>query len=115
MSESTTASEAVEATLREHLDGPCSICENHDQPGHLAADVIHTIRSLSPEQLAELIGGRVQWSVREVDGSHIERMSSRDAAELAAKAYPDLLRIGRSAVTPWLPVIPFTHQGEETT
>lgn len=93
MSESTTASEATAELLR------LAVTEAKMHGEDVAPFLIEAVRSLSPEQLAELIGGEV------------ERMVGH--ARIGAVQYQQH-PLGR-VVGPWLPVIPVTHQGEETT
>lgn len=147
MSESTTASEAIEAALRSEpvRDAVTDVFEDM----HLAflragdrgpemlreclwaaldaagAAVFHAVRLMSPEQLAELIGGAVETAwirtfTKDGSGGPIDAQDAEDAAEYAARASlwgagPVTTHFAGRVVGPWLPVIPVTHQGEETT
>lgn len=119
MSESTTASEAIAAALRDYAPP----LPGHE--GHCAQVVVNAVRLMSPEQLAELIGGAVETAwirtfTKDGSGGPIDAQDAEDAAEYAARASlwgagPVTTHFAGRVVGPWLPVIPVTHQGEETT
>lgn len=105
MSESTTASEAIAAALRDYAPP----LPGHE--GHCAQVVVNAVRLMSPEQLAELIGG--EFEERRADDGWAGQVTDFKSGATTSHYKPS--SVSRRVVGPWLPVIPVTHQGEETT